>query len=982
MHQEGVQIFVEVGPKGSLVPLISDILSGRPHLAVPVNVANRSGITQIHHLLASLFCTGVNVNLDSLYTHRDIEVQNECLSTLQSSIEQCFDGECSQQTMQDESAVNETYSNFESVHQWDSPEEGRPGQTNYHYDQEYAADTHSFNEEMPYFDVDDSLGEHHQDMRECEELPGGREEKAVVLRSFLKSMAEFNSQFLATQESVLLEYLEQNRHNTRTTEQPDNFDDEANLYESHQITEGQNLQRHGHPNHELNGDDIAQVQSSRNRGGEGPVSVSLGETDFDNDGRNLTDPTQQSKGIQGYPEHSLNNVRENFFRDASPAAPCESSISHRHRKHRSDFFQNARHGDADYPGENSSLEDSPLGPASERLPLSTRGLHQPLPRSGTEVTTADLTAFTTRRAFIGDNWIESLSLYPFSLDLSKDLFLLDHAIGGITRSSSRGRVYLVPLMVTLEILAEAAAARFPACVVSAVRNVRAYKRIVVDHSSPTNLAVRIKCTHAESNKLVAEIISMRRNANGDLVDGREVPAEAAGTKTERADGDVEIYVQAEIEMSRSHGAASGDRMLRPLDLRPSRFDDASLYGHQAMFHGPRMQSVLQLFTAERFESGALHSRAADDWFADSRDRQLTIDALLLDNASQLVLYHMYEANIPAIALLPFHIDSVEFYDDLQAYHGQFVHGEARLVSLSRRGTHADLEVSSIEGRLLFRITGIHSRAIILSPLAQDFVHAPDTIFLSSEIPVSQFDFSVGEQAQGRCSAVIMKVVEVEIPEDETALLWLSDYILNPAEKKYLPSRTGAERRRREWILGRIAAKDAIRICLERQYGIKVCPADIAIIPSESGAPVVLVEGLPPAFGIPQVSIAHCDQQAVAIATVGSKRPGIDLERIVEREEGFRQIAFTSAERQLLECSNMDLSAALKDAVTWAVKESVAKCTGQGLQRVDHVIVEQLHLHSTPQGEFGKATVLVSSDQGIKNVSVRVLDNFVLAFVDT
>ena len=70
MYADGVRLFVEVGPRGNLTAFVEDILSRRDYAAIPVNVARRSGITQLHHLLAQLSAHGIRPTLAPLYARR------------------------------------------------------------------------------------------------------------------------------------------------------------------------------------------------------------------------------------------------------------------------------------------------------------------------------------------------------------------------------------------------------------------------------------------------------------------------------------------------------------------------------------------------------------------------------------------------------------------------------------------------------------------------------------------------------------------------------------------------------------------------------------------------------------------------------------------------------------------------------------------------------------------------------------------------
>lgn len=70
MYAQGVRIFIEVGPRGNLTSFVDDILTKRRYLAVPANLHNRSGITQVNHMIGLLAAHGVSMRLDYLYEGR------------------------------------------------------------------------------------------------------------------------------------------------------------------------------------------------------------------------------------------------------------------------------------------------------------------------------------------------------------------------------------------------------------------------------------------------------------------------------------------------------------------------------------------------------------------------------------------------------------------------------------------------------------------------------------------------------------------------------------------------------------------------------------------------------------------------------------------------------------------------------------------------------------------------------------------------
>ncbi len=67
MYQSGVRTFIEVGPGDGLGRRVAAILRGRPHAALASNVQQRSGLSQLLHLLAALHGQGHSVDLSPLF---------------------------------------------------------------------------------------------------------------------------------------------------------------------------------------------------------------------------------------------------------------------------------------------------------------------------------------------------------------------------------------------------------------------------------------------------------------------------------------------------------------------------------------------------------------------------------------------------------------------------------------------------------------------------------------------------------------------------------------------------------------------------------------------------------------------------------------------------------------------------------------------------------------------------------------------------
>ena len=133
-----------------------------------------------------------------------------------------------------------------------------------------------------------------------------------------------------------------------------------------------------------------------------------------------------------------------------------------------------------------------------------------------------------------------------------------------------------------------------------------------------------------------------------------------------------------------------------------------------------------------------------------------------------------------------------------------------------------------------------------------------------------------------------------------------------------------ERRRRDRLAGRLAAKRALAAHFEEEYGWSPEPRDLEIVTDAAGRPILrLPEGAPaPA---PSFSIAHCAEGAAAAAGAPGRRVGVDLEVVVARPAEV--IAFVAAPGEDRAAPPSDPEA---QARLWTGKEAGLKLLGLGL----------------------------------------------------
>lgn len=161
--------------------------------------------------------------------------------------------------------------------------------------------------------------------------------------------------------------------------------------------------------------------------------------------------------------------------------------------------------------------------------------------------------------------------------------------------------------------------------------------------------------------------------------------------------------------------------------------------------------------------------------------------------------------------------------------------------------------------------------------------------------------------------------------------------LGPAERADWDRLPQSRRRRRQWLLGRLAAKEVVRSFVREVTGELLHPAGIEIRADESGAPMASFRTRPLPTRALLLSIAHTGDTAVALgaavatANIHVWGVGIDVEPRRSRPAVERK-GLTPTERGQL--AGLP-PAARSDLATrfWCAKEAAAKALGVGLDRL-------------------------------------------------
>lgn len=347
--------------------------------------------------------------------------------------------------------------------------------------------------------------------------------------------------------------------------------------------------------------------------------------------------------------------------------------------------------------------------------------------------------------------------------------------------------------------------------------------------------------------------------------------------------DLDQYANAEVQLSETKGIPE----VTGYDIGASlgiHITPEQIY-RENMFHGPAYQGIRAV---TKVAKNGITGLIAGDAGKGS----------LLDNAGQLFgLWLQLTLTKDRIAF-PVKINEVEFYGEMEDQKGIFK-CTCRLTELTDEFATADF-ILQRDGQVWSIIRGWQNRRLEIDDKLWNVSMAPLQNVLSEEVAPGVFLFRNAYQ----------RVVS-----------W--DFILkryfNQTEKKY--QRSLMPNKKKEWMISRVAAKDATRMLLLRARNEAYFPIEFEIRSDEVGKP--FLDG--PMTGGVHISLAHKNLEAVAIAR-DTGPVGIDIEEIQPRSTGFAEIVFTAPELALLENRDQD------EWMTrsWVAKEAFGKMLGKGL----------------------------------------------------
>ncbi|WCD90688.1 Phthiocerol synthesis polyketide synthase type I PpsD [Streptomyces xanthophaeus] len=324
---------------------------------------------------------------------------------------------------------------------------------------------------------------------------------------------------------------------------------------------------------------------------------------------------------------------------------------------------------------------------------------------------------------------------------------------------------------------------------------------------------------------------------------------------------------------------------------PAPVSAEALYRDRWMFHGPRFAGVHEV------------TAVADDGIRGVL-RALPAPGALLDAAGQL-LGHWMQLRLDCDRLVfPAVLERVRLYGPPPAP-GTLLAATARIHEVRATSVRGDVELRTPDGAVWARLEDWTYRRFGADERVWPMKFTPEVS-------------GIGEpQPGGWC-------VATRRWSDPASQELVMRRYLGAAEREVYERL--APRARAPWLLGRIAAKDALRQLLWDRGAGPVFPAEVTVGHDEAGRPVPggLAAGL-------HVTLAHKARIAVASAR-GDGPVGIDVEPVAEDPGALIRIALTQDEHRLaVRLAGRD-GTGFAAAVTalWCAKEAAAKAEGTGL----------------------------------------------------
>jgi acyl transferase domain-containing protein/phosphopantetheinyl transferase (holo-ACP synthase) len=515
-----------------------------------------------------------------------------------------------------------------------------------------------------------------------------------------------------------------------------------------------------------------------------------------------------------------------------------------------------------------------------------------------------------RRPLVGTivSWSpESELIAQRVVDPAEDRYLLDHTLGrGVSRTDPElHALALMPLAMSIEIMAEAASCLLPGLVVTGLRDVHAYRWLAFGDAPKT---LELSARRLDGDGILERVAVQLR-----CLDDDDAPAGP--------------FAEATVLLGSSYPTPPAPSSQEFQGGRPSGVVPDQLY-RETMFHGPLWQGVRKLeLVAPGGAVAQLQVPPRLGLLRGSPEPEFVLDPVVLDAAGQVIGFWAAEQFERARVVFPFRLAALDLYGSRRPA-GELMRCTAAIGLHGEQFTHSNIEVLDADGHCTMRLTGWDDKRFDVPDRLRALTLPGELGALSR-----RWDEPDGETHD---APVACRRADATIPSDGGLWkqVWASR-VLSRNERRRFDELRLPEPRQLEWLAGRTAAKEAVAELLRTHHGLDLLPADIEIMPDARGVPMVSAPGCAEAGVEPVVSLTHAGGHAAAFAALlgagaaGEVGIGIDLEPLQERPPGFAEAALTAAELEVLRGlpGGADAEWLLR---CWCAKEAAGKALGSGL----------------------------------------------------
>lgn len=485
-------------------------------------------------------------------------------------------------------------------------------------------------------------------------------------------------------------------------------------------------------------------------------------------------------------------------------------------------------------------------------------------------------------------------------DLENDSFLRDHALGRPVPGDDLrlSPLPVMPFTMSMEILAEAALYLSGGQKrIVGISNVRGHRWLMLERGSL--------------------LLGVLAEAKGSPVDGVQEEVHVRLFELEATpNGGRQLAFEGTVRLADEYPASPPPLPIQVDESERSKVSAAEFY-QQYAFHGSCFQGIKRLLRRDaRGIEVELEATRASEFFRESQAAVFQTPAGLLDTTGQLVGLWLIAQGITDFAVFPFHAASYEQFAKAPAPGSRIICRGA--IGMKDAATsEASFDMLDEAGRVIARLEGLQLRNYSHSYIPRFFKPLTGDTYFS--------DAWMQEETGLACRAIDSRIAAFL---DGSGGFWkrvLAHLVLDIREREewYALPEKGA--RRTEWLMGRAAAKDAVRQWAAQTLKLQLAFVEISIRTNDAGQPFVKCPALENMGRVPHISISH--KRGLAVAAAAVHKIGIDVEELgLHQDNAWLQTTFDAEELAL--AGEPDVKTLLG---LWCAREAASKAAGTGLR---------------------------------------------------